>query len=139
MVFYDVAFSFAGENRNFVEIIRNALLSKNLKIFYDNSSTSELWGEDLSITLPDHYNSSKLVILFVDKYYLQKMWTIFERQTIISNYIESNGIKNVIVVLLNGFNKKIPGIPKGIDYFNCITKEPNRIIDLLINKITSQG
>lgn len=40
---YDIALSFAGEDRSYVEVVANLLLKKKVRVFYDNFETSNLW------------------------------------------------------------------------------------------------
>jgi hypothetical protein len=44
---YDIALSFAGEQRKQVEEIAQCLEAAGVEVFYDNFSKSQLWGEDL--------------------------------------------------------------------------------------------
>ena len=44
---YDVALSFAGEEREVVEQFASALVHKGVRVFYDNFEKSVLWGKDL--------------------------------------------------------------------------------------------
>ena len=44
---YDVALSFAGENREYVREIAKKLKAKKLKVFYDEFEETNLWGKDL--------------------------------------------------------------------------------------------
>ena len=54
---YDVALSFAGEDRDFAETINTALQAENVKVFYDEFNVAELWGEDLSTELRKKYST----------------------------------------------------------------------------------
>lgn len=44
---YDVALSFAGEDRAEVEKLAQSLLAKRVRTFYDNYEQANLWGRDL--------------------------------------------------------------------------------------------
>jgi len=44
---YDVAVSFAGEDRPLVEEFVNILASNNVSVFYDSWEQVKLWGKDL--------------------------------------------------------------------------------------------
>lgn len=52
---YEVALSFAGENRELVEAIAQGLRRWRIKVFYDNFERSNLWGKDLYQYLSDVY------------------------------------------------------------------------------------
>lgn len=50
---YDVALSFAGENREYVEDVAVFLKSRGLSIFYDKFEQADLWGKNLYDHLQD--------------------------------------------------------------------------------------
>jgi len=56
---YEVALSFAGEDRGFAEDVAKGLREAGIKVFYDDFSAEELWGEDLAAKLRDVYHSSR--------------------------------------------------------------------------------
>ncbi len=43
---YDVALSFAGEDRKLAEALAKALQKNGIKVFYDEFEKSKLWGKD---------------------------------------------------------------------------------------------
>jgi len=79
---YDIALSFAGEDREYVEKVANLLKIKNIKVFYDDFEKSNLWGKNLYDYLSDIYkNKAKYTILFISEYYAKKLWTNHERES----------------------------------------------------------
>lgn len=76
---YDVAISFAGEQREYVEKLAGRLRQCGLKVFYDNWNSTELWGEDLTRYLSRVYSEDALFTLPVfSKQYNEKLWPRFE-------------------------------------------------------------
>lgn len=135
MYMHDIAFSFAGENRVFVEKIRNKIVENGFDVFYDDDYIVELWGTDLTESFPDHYINSRYVVLFIDEYYLKKMWTYFERQIVIEKFISLKGKEYLLPVYLNGFMGKLPGLPSIIGFINCSTENPDYLISLIMQKL----
>jgi len=43
---YDLAFSFAGEHREYVEQTKNACEQLGLSVFYDRDKNNEWWGKN---------------------------------------------------------------------------------------------
>jgi len=43
---FDLAFSFAGEHRDYVEQTKNACERLGLKVFYDRDKNNEWWGKN---------------------------------------------------------------------------------------------
>lgn len=54
---YDVALSFAGEDRVFVEECAEILRSLNINVFYDDYEKEILWGKNLYSYLADVYKN----------------------------------------------------------------------------------
>lgn len=128
---YDLAISFAGENRDVAEALAIALRKEGYAIFYDDFEKAELWGRDLSVELPLRYNKSTFCIMLLSHYYLDKMWTILERQVIISKFLQLKGNDYILPVRLDGFSGEVPGISKLTGYINIDSKtQISYLIDL---------
>src|SRR2546430_17441156 len=79
---FDVALSFAGEDRQYVERVATALRERRVKVFYDEFMLVELWGIDLFSYFDDVYrNRARFAVIFVSKDYVRKTWTSHERQS----------------------------------------------------------
>jgi hypothetical protein len=52
---YDVALSFAGEDRGYVEKVAALLRESGIKVFYDKFETVQLWGRNLADHLGEIY------------------------------------------------------------------------------------
>src|SRR5260221_10799094 len=52
---YDVALSFAGEDRIYAEALADALVRHGIEVFYDKYEKNTLWGKDLYTYLSDLY------------------------------------------------------------------------------------
>lgn len=76
---WDVAISFAGENRDVAKEFRDACKDKGIEVFYDFDQQAILWGKDLSKVLTDVYRSEALfMVIIISKDYPEKDWTNFE-------------------------------------------------------------
>lgn len=70
---YDVALSFAGENRNYAEELANKLRRKGVQVFYDNWNIASLWGENLYTFLGKTYRDNSLFcVTIISKKYCEK-------------------------------------------------------------------
>jgi hypothetical protein len=79
---YDVALSFAGEDRAYVERIARLLQQRGIRVFYDEFMTADLWGEDLYVLLDEVYRKkSRFAVIFASEHYARKSWTSHERQS----------------------------------------------------------
>lgn len=70
---YDVALSFAGENREYVEQVAEYLSSNDVAVFYDGFEEVTLWGKDLAEHLDFVYRTgAQFCVMFISKYYAEK-------------------------------------------------------------------
>lgn len=80
---YDVALSFAGEDRKFVEDCAEILRALNINVFYDNYEKDVLLGKNLYSYLADVYqNKARFAVVFVSESYKKKRWTNHELEYI---------------------------------------------------------
>ena len=78
---YDIAISFAGEDRKLAEKIAERLKSKNFQVFYDKYEQANLWGKNLYTHLNEVYSKkAKFCLMIISKFYASKQWTNHERK-----------------------------------------------------------
>lgn len=76
---WDVAVSFAGEDRTIVEQLKAILNEAGYTVFYDFDVQHQLWGTDLRVKLADVYaNDAQYMVIFLSSHYPEKDWTNFE-------------------------------------------------------------
>ena len=77
---FDVALSFAGEDRAYVEQTAAVLRRMGLRIFYDKHERVSLWGKNLYDHLSAVYrDTSRYTVMFISEHYARKLWTNHER------------------------------------------------------------
>ena len=78
---WDVALSFAGAQRAYVERVAAALQARGVRCFYDADEQVRLWGRHLAEELPRIYaDESAVVVVFVSAEYAAGAWTRLERR-----------------------------------------------------------
>ena len=88
---YDVAISFAGEDRPVAGNIASGLVLKGLNVFYDEYVEADLWGRDLYVHLTKVYrDDSKFCLMLVSDSYAAKQWTNHERRAAQSRAFSEN-------------------------------------------------
>ena len=76
---YDIAFSFAGEDRAPVEQLASRLTQEGVRVFYDAYEKAALWGKDLYQHLQVVYRDrARFCIIFGSAAYANKLWTRHE-------------------------------------------------------------
>lgn len=78
---FDVAISFAGEDRPVAEKLAASLVLAGLNVFYDEYEQANLWGKDLYAHLSKVYkDDSKYCLMLISDHYAKKQWTNHERR-----------------------------------------------------------
>ena len=111
---FDVALSFAGEDRPYVSQVAEYVKKRGLNVFYDSFFEVELWGKDLIVTLDNVYrNEAQFVVIFISSAYVKKEWTNFERRSALAAAIKSSS-EYVLPVRFD--DTDLPGLPPTIAY-----------------------
>jgi hypothetical protein len=130
---YEVALSFAGENRAYVQEIANILRQKRVRLFYDNFNSTELWGKDLYVHLDEVYRKrSKYCVLFLSQEYKEKVWTNHERESVQARAFEENK-EYMLPVKLD--NTEIPGIRPTTGYVDGTRLTPKEVAEMIYRKV----
>lgn len=130
---YDVALSFAGEDRHYVEEVAKELQVSGIKCFYDKFEKVQLWGRNLADHLGGIYGKkSRFVVMFVSKHYPHKGWPTHERQTAQSRAIR----ENKVVLLPARFDEtEIPGLPATTGYIDLRQVTPRQLAEMIKQKL----
>lgn len=133
---YDVALSFAGENRDFAKSVACGLEAENVSVFYDEFNVASLWGEDLADKLREvYFADSRYCIMILSDHYVQKMWPTLERRNATERFIKESGDAYILPIRLNGFSGDVPGLPDTIGYLSVESHEPEKVVELFLQKI----
>ena len=113
---FDVAVSFAGEDREIVKQYVDTISPRGLKVFYDKYEQVGLWGKDLYDKLDEVYRTKAMCcVIFISIHYAEKVWTNHERKSAQARALKEN-IEYILPVRLD--DTEIPGIPPTIGYLD---------------------
>jgi hypothetical protein len=130
---YDVAVSFAGEDRPLVEEFVNILASNNVSVFYDSWEQAKLWGKDLYQYLDMIYSqAAQYCIIFVSKKYVEKAWTKHELKSAQARAFQQNS-EYILPIKLD--DTELPGIPGTIAYIDLRYVKIDEVAHLLLEKL----
>jgi len=88
---HDIALSFAGEDRSYVEMVAEQLKVRGVSVFYDRYEQADLWGKDLYVHLTEIYrNKAQYTLMFISKHYKEKVWSNHERRAAQSRALEES-------------------------------------------------
>ena len=131
---YDVALSFAGEDREYVARVVEYLQQEGISVFYDRSEEVKLWGKDLAVALDEIYRKKALcVVLFISKAYAQKAWTTFEKGSALAGAIARIGQDFILPARFD--DTDIPGLNPNIAYVELRNYTPDTFAALLAEKV----
>lgn len=130
---YDIALSFASEQRDYVEKVASILTKEGIKVFYDKFEESSLWGKDLYEHLDDVYRKkSKYCIIFISKEYSNKIWTNHERKSAQERAFRENA-EYILPVRFD--DTEIPGVRSTIGYMDARKKNPEELANIIKIKL----
>ena len=114
---YEVALSFAGEQRPYVEEVAKHLQRWSVAVFYDGFERNNLWGCNATEAFHEVFaRNSNYVVMFISNEYVQKWWPRHERRSALSRMIcESSEF-----ILPIRFDKSVvPGLPDDLIYISA--------------------
>ena len=130
---YDIAISYASENRKIITTIAKKLVENNIRVFYDEYEKTKLWGKNLSMHFQQVYGEkSCFVLVFVSKEYSMKDWTNFEF-TIARDAAKTKKTEFILPVRLD--NTPLVGLHRDIAYLDLANEGIEGIVNAVVNKI----
>jgi hypothetical protein len=134
---YDVALSFAGEDREYVEKVADALRAAGVDVFYDRYEQVNLWGKDLA----EHFGlvygqDARFVVMFSSRHYAAKAWPNHEKSHALATHLKGVGGR---ILPVRFDETDIPGVPGTIAYLDLRVLTPDRLAELVQKKIDSDA
>lgn len=134
---FDIALSFAGEDRPYVDEVANILKGKGIKIFYDKFEEANLWGKNLYDYLSEIYRNKALyTIMFISQHYNKKLWTNHERQAMQSRAFQEN---QEYILPAKFDSTEIPGLLPTIGYISISDKSAADFAEIICKKLVLSG
>lgn len=130
---YDVALSFAGEQRGYVERVAKALRSQGVRPFYDDYERVNLWGKDLYEHLDWIYQkAARYCVLFASADYARKVWTTHERRSAQARALQSY---EEYVLPVRFDDTDIPGLRSTVGFIDLRSLSATKLADLIVEKL----
>jgi hypothetical protein len=130
---YDIAVSFAGEDRAVVEEFVNALAANDISVFYDSWEQAQLWGKDLYQHLDLIYRqAAQYCVIFISESYVRKAWTRHELRSAQARAFQQNS-EYILPIKLD--DTELPGLPNTIAYLDLRQTSLTEIVNTLFEKI----
>jgi hypothetical protein len=132
---FRIAFSFAGEKRDFVEKVADILAQRfgQEAILYDKYHEAEFARHDLGIYLPNLYNrDSDLVVVVVCPNYDVKEWTGLEWLAI-HDLLQQRRREEVMLCRFD--RAQVNGLFRGAGFIELDTKTPEQFASLILERL----
>ncbi|MDH5428699.1 MAG: TIR domain-containing protein [Nitrospirota bacterium] len=130
---FDVALSFAGEDRIYVDQVAEGLQLQGVTVFYDRYEEAALWGQDLTQRLAEVYGElSRFVVVFVSRHYADKAWPSYELRSTQVRLLQ-NRAQTILPARFD--DTEIPGLPKTISYANLAELSPQALVARIVEKL----
>lgn len=130
---YEVALSFAGEEREFVKEVARHLKQIGITYFYDAEHEAEIWGQSLAEFLQATYEEDAgYVVMFVSSAYLEKTWTNLERRSAISGAVARNA-RTILPFKFETLD--VPGLPGDVAYLSAKDHTPATLAARIAEKL----
>lgn len=124
---YDVALSYAGEDRVHARELAKQIQTAGYSVFYDEFE--ELWGEDLSVKPHEIYGKqSRFCVIFVSEHYLKKPWTNMERKAVLARAMQQD---TTYLLPIRLDDSELPGLAGVTAYKDLRQKSMEEIFESL--------
>lgn len=131
---FDVAISFAGEDRRTAEQLANLLAAKHMQVFYDEQENAELPGRDMILHLAEIFRTkARYCVMLISQYYPIKSWTEAER-----SFAQEHALRdaNEYFLPVRLDDTKVPGVAEAAEYRDLRQDSLEGIANLLEQKVS---
>jgi len=130
---YDIAISYAGEDRTYAETLAAILQHQGVKVFFDRYERATLWGKNLYTYLSELYQKkARYCIVFLSEHYAQSLWTNHEREAAQARAFKEN---DAYILPIRLDKTDIPGVLPTLAYLDWFSETPEDIAKLILEKL----
>src|SRR5208283_2449301 len=130
---YEIALSFAGEDRSYVEMVARFLQNHNVQFFYDDYRDVDLWGKDLYTHLIEVYSKAeRYVVMFISRHFAEKVWTNHERRAAQSRALIERG-EYILPVRFD--DTAVEGLLPTVGYLDARRISPEVLASKILEKL----
>lgn len=138
---YDVALSFAGEDRPMAEALNDELEERGLVVFYDHTEQARILGEDLERFFEPIYSAeADFVVVVLGPSYGQKRWTRFESDAFEERFDQGHVIpiwSKLVPEVIWDKSKSRGGMT--FDPAGDLRSQASKIAELVAEKVTTSS
>src|SRR5215470_5403195 len=132
---WDVALSFAGAQRDYVEQVARTLQARGVRCFYDADEQIDLWGKYLAEELPVIYGEqATAVVVFVSAEYAAHDWTRLERRAALNKAVRE---RREYVLPARFDDTPLPGLLSDMVTVDLRAKTPRQFAAMIAAKLAA--
>jgi len=130
---FDIALSFAGEDREVVDVLAALLKEKGVRVFYDKYEQAQLWGKDLYQHLSHVYkDAAQFCVVLISQNYADKLWTKHELRQAQARAF-SEGADYILPLRID--NTALPGVLPTQGYVDLQRTPIQHVVNLILQKL----
>ncbi len=130
---YDVALSFAGEQRPYVEQVAKTVAAAGVSVFYDDFEEVRMWGRDLPSFLEQLFREkARFCVLFLSADYARKAFPRWEGQAAIARLVKQKG---EYILPIRFDSTDLPGLPPMTKYLDGQKLTPPQVAANILEKL----
>ena len=130
---YQVALSFASEQRCYVNKVARHLQARSIAVFYDGFERVQLWGRNGTEAFHEAFSSqAAYVVMCVSKAYVEKAWPRHERRSALSRMIDD---KCEYVLPVRFDDTQVPGLPEDVIFLYANQFTPAALSEMIAEKL----
>jgi hypothetical protein len=130
---YDVALSFAGEDRDSAKAMAALLERNGVRVFFDDYEKAVLWGKDLYQHLARVYrDSARYCVVFVSAAYASKLWTRHELKQAQARAFREN---EEYLLPLRLDDTELEGVNATIGYIDLRQTTLDAVVEIILEKL----
>ena len=137
---YDVAVSFAGEQRSYVSQVARECERRGLAVFYDADRSLDFWGKNIIRELRDVYGSlqARYFVPFLSAEYLAKPYPMDEFATALTQAL-SREHDYILPVVFNHARVPVDLLNPAVGVLRAEEHTPAELAEKLVRKVVAPG
>ena len=130
---YQVALSFSGEQRDYVEEVARHLQKRSIAVFYDGFESVALWGRNSTEAFHEAFaQQAAFVVMFISRPYVEKAWPRHERRSALSRMTQE---QSEYVLPVRFDDTAVPGLPEDVCFLRAQEHTPAQLSAMIAQKL----
>ena len=130
---YQVALSFAGEQRGYVEEVARCLQERSIAVFYDGFEKVTLWGQNATEAFHEAFaQQADYVVMFISQAYVDKAWPRHERRSALSRAVQE---QSEYVLPVRFDDTSVPGLQEDAIFLRAEEHTPAQLAATIAEKL----